>query len=86
MVIKDSGGIYMDFIKVTKDNGDEELMEVVTIFNKSNSNYNYIIYKSHDNEYFTGKYLGEDIVDLDVNLDYEEMEYAKGIFSALVGD
>lgn len=76
----------MDYIKVTKDNGEEELMEVVTIFNKSNSNYNYIIYKSKNNDYYTGKYLGEDIVDLDVNLDYEEMEYAKGIFSALVGD
>lgn len=76
----------MDYIKVTKDNGEEELMEVVTIFNKSDSNYNYIIYKSKNNEYYTGKYTGNDIVDLSVDLDKEEIEYAHGIFKALVGD
>lgn len=75
----------MDYIIVTKDNGEEEVMEVVTIFNKSNSKYNYIIYKSKDNEYFTGKYLGNDIVDLDVDLNSEEIEYANGVFNALVG-
>lgn len=76
----------MDYIIVTKDNGEEEVMEVVTIFNRSDSDYNYIIYKSKDNEYFTGKYLGKDIVDLDVDLDRAEIEYANGIFNALVGD
>ena len=77
----------MDYITVTKDNGELEAMEVVTIFNKSNSKYNYIIYKSlNGNDYYTGKYMGNEIVDLDTNLDEEEIEYANGIFNALVGE
>lgn len=77
----------MDYITVTKDNGKMEVMEVVTIFNKSNSKYNYIIYRTLDNSnYYTAKYMGNEIVDLDTNLDEEEIEYANGIFNALVGE
>lgn len=76
----------MDYITVTKDNGDMEVMEVVTIFNKSNSKYNYIIYKTlDDSNYYTAKYLGNEMVDLETNLDAEEMKYANGILNALVG-
>ena len=39
----------MDYIIVTKDNGEEEVMEVVTIFNRSDSDYNYIIYTNLSN-------------------------------------
>ena len=77
----------MDYITITKDNGEKETMEVVTIFNKSDSDYNYIIYKTLNNsDYYTAKYKGDEIVDLDTNLDRDETEYAKGIFGALVGE
>lgn len=77
----------MDYITVTKDNGENEIMEVVTIFNKSESNYNYIIYKSlNTNDYYTAKYLGNDVVDLDTNLTDEEKKYANAILGTLVGD
>jgi hypothetical protein len=75
----------MDYITITKDNGQKVIMEVVSIFNRSNSDYNYIIYKSN-NDYYTAKYKGKDIVDLDTDLDEEEIKYANGIFRAIVGD
>lgn len=77
----------MDYITITKTNGTKEVMEVVTIFNRTDSDYNYIIYKTLDNsKYFTGKYKGENIVNIDTDLDEEEMEYAKGVFKAVVGE
>ena len=77
----------MDYITVTKDNGEIEAMEVVAIFNKSDSDYNYIIYKSlNGDDYYTAKYIGEEIANLDVNLDEEETKYTTGIFKALVGE
>ena len=77
----------MDYINVTKDNGEIEKMEVVTIFNRSDSNYNYIIYRSLDGDnYYTGKYIGDNLVDLDTDLSNEEIKYANGILKGLVGD
>ena len=77
----------MDYITVTKDNGENEKMEVVTIFNKSESDYNYIIYKSlNTNDYYTARYLGDDVVDLDTNLTDEEKAYANAVLNTLVGD
>ena len=77
----------MDYINIMKSNGQNEVMEVVTIYNMSNSEYNYIIYKSLDNkEYYTGKYIGNDIVDLNTDLSEEEKVYAEGILNGLVGD
>lgn len=77
----------MDYINIMKSNGQNEVMEVVTIYNMSNSKYNYIIYKSLDNkEYYTGKYIGNDIVDLNTDLSEEEKVYAEGILNGLVGD
>ena len=77
----------MDYITITKDNGQKEVMEVVTIFNRSNSDYNYIIYKSlSSDDYYTAKYKGNDIVNLDTDLDEEEIKYINGIFRAAVGD
>ena len=75
----------MDYITITKENGEKINMEVVTIYNMSNSDYNYIIYKD-DNNYYTGKYKGTDIVDLDTNFNKEEIAYANAIINALVGD
>ena len=77
----------MDYINIMKSNGQNEVMEVVTIYNMSSSKYNYIIYKSLDNkEYYTGKYIGNDIVDLNTDLSEEEKVYAEGILNGLVGD
>lgn len=77
----------MDYVYVTKESGIIEKMEVVTLFNLSNSDYNYIIYKSlSGNDYYVGKYIGEDVSDLITDLNGKELEYAKGIFDALVGE
>ena len=67
----------MDYIFITKSDNTVEKMEAVTIFNISNSDYNYIIYKSlKTGDYYAGKYLGDDISDLDTNL--EDEKYLKG--------
>ena len=77
----------MDYIIVKKDNGEEEKMEVVSIYNMENSDYNYIIYRSLINdEYYTAKYKGNDVVDLDTDLSKEEEIYADSILRAIVGD
>ena len=76
----------MDIIEITKKDGTVEKMEVVSIYMRSDKPYNYIIYRSLEtNQYYTGKYIGEKLVKLDTNLDKEEMEYAHGVFNALVG-
>ena len=75
----------MDKIVVTMADGREEEMEVVSIFEMSDSPYHYIIYRSADS-YYAGKYLGEEIVSLDTNLTSREKEYLKGVFQALVGE
>ena len=77
----------MDYIFITKDDNTIEKMEAVTIFNISNSEYNYIIYKSlENNNYYVGKYMGTDICNLDTDLTDKEMKYANGVFDALVGE
>ena len=75
----------MDVISILKENGQSEDMEVVTIFDMNNSQYHYVIYKSLQGEYFVGKFLGEDVVDLVTDLSSMELEYAKGILGGLVG-
>lgn len=76
----------MDIIEITKKDGTVEKMEVVSIYMRSDSPYNYIIYRSLEtNEYYTGKYIGEKLVKLDTNLDKQELEYAHGVFESLVG-
>jgi len=78
----------MDSIYIIKDNNEMEKMEVVTVFNISNSDYNYIIYKPLDNndDYYVGKYIGDNLSDLITDLSVDELNYAKGIYDALVGD
>lgn len=78
----------MDYVFITKENNEIEKMEVVTIFNISNSEYNYIIYRSLNNNdtYYVGKYMGEDVSELCTDLNEKELSYARGIFDALVGD
>ncbi len=77
----------MDYIYITKEDNTTEKMEVVTIFNISNSDYNYIIYKSINNtDYYVGKYVGNDICNLETDFTDSEMNYANGVFEALVGE
>ena len=75
----------MDYIFITKSDNTVEKMEAVTIFNISNSDYNYIIYKSlKTGDYYAGKYLGDDIGDLDTNLNAFEIKCVSGVFDSLV--
>ena len=75
----------MDYITVSLEDGRKEKMEVVTIYEMSNSYYHYIIYRDVQNHYYVGKYLGEAIVELNTNLDENEMVFAQGILDGLVG-
>ena len=62
-------------------------MEVVSIFDLSNNDYKYIIYKPiNKKEYFVGKYKGNDIVNLETDLDELETKLANAILKELVGD
>lgn len=75
----------MDYIYITKEDNTIEKMEAVTVFNISNSEYNYIIYKSLiTGDYYAGKYLGDDISDLDTNLNSFEIRCVSGVFDSLV--
>lgn len=76
----------MDYVVILKSDGTEEKMEVVSIFDKSDSQYHYIIYKSKLGEYYAGKYLQDDISDLSVDFDPIEWEYVNGIFQFLTGE
>ena len=78
----------MDYIYIIKDNNEMEKMEVVTIYNVSNSDYNYIIYKSLDDNdnYYVGKYMGDAVNELVTDLSDEERNYAQGVYEALVGE
>ena len=76
----------MDIIEVINKNGQIKNMEVVSIFDISNSEYHYIIYKSDLNEYFVGKYIGENVVDLITDFNEEESKIVENIFNRLVGE
>ena len=77
----------MDYIYITKEDNSIEKMEAVTIFNISNSNYNYIIYKSLiTGDYYAGKYFGDDMSDLDTDLNSFEIECVSGVFDSLIGE
>lgn len=75
----------MDTIVITKENGEKETMEVVSIFEKSDSPFHYIIYKNKE-DYFIGKYIGENVCNLRTDLDETELNYSNKIFSVMVGE
>lgn len=77
----------MDYIYITKEDNTVEKMEAVTIFNISYSDYNYIIYRSLvTGDYYAGKYIGDNVSDLDTNLNSFEIKCVSGVFDALVSE
>ena len=74
-----------DYIEVLNDNNEYEKMEVVTIFNIENYDYNYIIYTELDrSNYYLAKYKGDKLEELSSNFDEKEFEIANEIFKGVV--
>ena len=74
-----------DYIEVLNDNNEYEKMEVVTIFNIENYDYNYIIYTELDrSNYYLAKYKGDKLEELSTNFDEKEFEIANEIFKGVV--
>lgn len=75
-----------DLFSVKLLDGTERKMEIVSIFNIDDSEYNYIIYSELDrSHYYFAKYLGEDIVDLIVDVDEKESAAAVEVMNGVVG-
>ena len=75
----------MDYIYVYNEKNEEEKMEVVLIYEIPNNKYHYIIYRTMDGKnYYTGKYEGEEIVDLNTDLDSNEMEFANKVLKGVL--
>lgn len=76
----------MDTIFIIDDDGNRKPMEAVSIYEMPNSSFHYVIYRSFDYQnYYVGKYLGEDIVDLNTELSVEEMKIADEILKGVMG-
>lgn len=74
-----------DYIEVLNDNNEYEKMEIVTIFNIENYDYNYIIYTELDrSNYYLAKYKGDKLEELSSNFDEKEFEIANEIFKGVV--
>ena len=76
----------MNYVYVYNSDNKKEKMEVISIFNLSISDYKYIIYKSDKNEYYIAKYKGDNITNLETNLDSIELKLANAVFKEIVGD
>lgn len=77
----------MDYIYVYDDNNNKIKMEVVIVFDISDSKYHYIIYRSLDKEHtYYGKYLGDSITDLITDLTEKEMLIVNTIYEELEGE
>lgn len=77
----------MDYVFVINEKNEKEKMEVVSLFNMSNSDYNYIIYKPINiKNYYVAKYKGDEIADLNTDLSGKEFMYANSILNSLVED
>ena len=74
-----------DYIEVLDKNNEFKKMEIVTIFNIENYDYNYIIYTELDkSNYYLAKYKGDKINELLSNFDEKEFEIANEIFKGVV--
>ena len=74
-----------DYIEVLSDNNEYKKMEVVTIFNIENYDYNYIIYTELDrSNYYLAKYKGDKLDELSSDFDEKEFEIANEIFKGVV--
>lgn len=74
-----------DYIEVLDKNNKLKKMEIVTIFNIENYDYNYVIYTELDkSNYYLAKYRGDKIDELLSNFDEKEFEIANEIFKGVV--
>jgi len=75
-----------NYFNIVMDDGNKKKMEIVSIFNIENYEFNYIIYRELDkSHYFVAKYIGDEIVNLSTDLSDEEYKFAKKIFEGVVG-
>lgn len=73
-----------DIIKVTDENNQTRGVEVITIFQLKNYDYNYIIYKElNEDKNYIAKYHGTDNVKLNTNLSQKELELANTIWKGM---
>ncbi len=76
-----------DFIKITKNDGSTEKMELVATFKLESTSKNYIIYKTlnpNNEHYYAASYNPEtNYSELNTNLSKEEKEALNKIFNEL---
>lgn len=74
-----------DYIEVLDKNNEYKKMEIVTVFNIEDYDYNYIIYTELDkSNYYFAKYKGDKIDKLLSDFDEKEFEIANEIFKGVV--
>lgn len=74
-----------DLIQINDSEGNVLDFEIVSIYQIENSDYNYIIYRSLDEQdYYIAKYKGSNIVDLDTNLNEKELEIGNKILEGVL--
>lgn len=73
----------MDKMKLTKNDGTIEEIEIVTTFKIDKYNNDYIIYKSNNKYYAARYYEKNNNIDLDTNLTKEEKQSLEEVFDKL---
>ena len=74
-----------DYIDIYDKDGNIEKMEAVTIFKLEGYEFNYIIYRTLDQKhYYIAKYIGDDMVELNTDLNEEEMKLANKILESII--
>ncbi len=75
----------MNYIDVIDDQGNSEKMEVISTFKLLGYKYNYLIYRKLDKSaYYTAKYEGEDMIDLDTNFSDSELALINKIMKGII--
>lgn len=74
-----------DLIEIYDEKGNITKMEVVTIFRLDEYSFNYIIYKSpEDDNYFVAKYNGNNLVNLNTNLSKKELIFSNKVLKEVL--
>lgn len=70
-----------DLIEITDVNNQTRQVELITIFQLENYDYNYVIYRELDNSHtYVARYKGNTITSLDTNLSEQELKLAEIIY------